>query len=127
MRCHLAGTVFLALFGAVYEVFSHGVYSYFMIYAFVLPLILGVALYTELLGRNRFPDRVFLNLWNAGVAALSAGSVLQGVLEIYGTSNSLIVVYPAVGGALLILALLHALRQHTAARKASSYCAKLKE
>ncbi len=122
LLCQLAGTVFLALFGAVYEAFSHGVYSCFMIYAFAFPLILGVTLYTVLLCRNKFPDRVFLNLWNAAVAALSAGSVFQGVLEIYGTTNSLIAVYPIVGGLLLLLALLHALRHNEAEAKRFGSC-----
>jgi hypothetical protein len=33
----LAATLFFAFFGAVYEAFGHGVYSYFMIYAFAFP------------------------------------------------------------------------------------------
>lgn len=48
---------------------------------------------------------VFLNLWNSGVACLSVGCVFQGVLAIYGTTNSLIVVYPITGGLLMLLAL----------------------
>lgn len=35
-------TLFCILFGAIYEVFSHGVFSYFMLYAFVVPLVGGV-------------------------------------------------------------------------------------
>lgn len=31
-------SLFCILFGAVYELFSHEVYSYFMLYAFVIPL-----------------------------------------------------------------------------------------
>ena len=31
---NVIGVIFLALFGAIYELFSHGVYSYHMIYAF---------------------------------------------------------------------------------------------
>ena len=37
----------LALFGAVYEVFSHGVYSYYMLYAFAFPLAGGALPFTE--------------------------------------------------------------------------------
>ena len=37
----LTAAVFCALFGAVYEVFSHGVFSFYMIYAFAIPLCLG--------------------------------------------------------------------------------------
>lgn len=39
---YLAVTLVCAAFGAVYEIFSHGVYSYFMLYAFAFPLCGGV-------------------------------------------------------------------------------------
>lgn len=102
---NLAGTLFLALFGAIYETFSHGVFSFYMIYAFAFPLVLGVTLYLVLLFVRKYPNRVFLNLWNSAIAAFSVGSVFQGVLEIYGTTNSLSVVYPAAGGILAASAL----------------------
>lgn len=38
---YLLASLFCVLFGAVYELFGHGVYSYFMIYAFVFPLAGG--------------------------------------------------------------------------------------
>ncbi len=38
-------SLFCLLFGAVYELFSHGVYSMYMIYAFVFPL--GCIILTE--------------------------------------------------------------------------------
>ena len=98
---NIAGTAFLALFGAVYELFSHEVYSYFMIYAFAVPLMLGVMPYALLLISRKVPGRAALNLWNSGIAALSVGCVSRGVLEIYGTTNSLTVVYPAAGSLLL--------------------------
>ena len=94
---NIAGTVFLALFGAVYELFSHEVYSYFMIYAFAVPLMLGVMPYALLLISRKVPGRAALNLWNSGIAALSVGCVFRGVLEIYGTTNSFSVIYPVSG------------------------------
>ena len=39
---YLFVSLFCVLFGAVYEYFSHEVYSYFMIYAFVIPQVGGV-------------------------------------------------------------------------------------
>ena len=101
----LAGTVFLAVFGAVYEVFSHGVYSYFMIYAFFIPLVMGVIPYTALELKGLCPGSVSLKLWNAAMATLATGSLFKGVLEIYGTTNSLVLVYPAAGGLLALLGL----------------------
>ena len=102
---NLSGTLFLVLFGAVYESFSHGVYSYFMLYAFAIPLVFGVTLYAVLLCARKHPNRVFLNLWNAAIATFSAGSVFQGVLEIYGTTNPLLIVYPIAGGILAALSI----------------------
>jgi len=98
---HAAGAVFLALFGAVYEVFSHEVYSYFMLYAFAIPLTMGVVPYAVLLLRGTYPGETFLNLWNTAIATLSVGSVFAGVLAIYGTTNSLILAYPVAGGLLI--------------------------
>ncbi len=98
----IVGTVFIALFGAVYEVFSHEVYSYYMIYAFAVPLVLGVLLYSLLLILKKYPGKAAMNLWNSGIAALSVGCVFRGVLEIYGTTNSLIVVYSIAGFVFLI-------------------------
>ena len=102
----LGGTVFLALFGGVYEQFSHGVYSSFMIYAFAIPLALGAVPWALALYRQRYPGRAFCGVWSAGIAVLSVGSVMRGVLDIYGTTNVLIVVYPVAGGILLTLGLL---------------------
>ena len=102
---NLAGTLFLVLFGAVYETFSHGVFSFYMLYAFSVPLVFGVTLYLILLFARRYPGRVFLNLWNSAIAAFSAGSVFKGVLEIYGTTNSLVIVYPICGCIMAVSAL----------------------
>ena len=93
------------LFSAVYEAYSHGVYSYFMIYAPAIPLVFGVTLYIILLFAEKFPSRVFLNLWNSAIAAFSVGSVFKGVLEIYGTTNSLSFIYPLAGCVLAAAAL----------------------
>ena len=95
-------TCFTALFGAVYELFSHEVYSYYMIYAFALPLVLGLLPGILMLsGRLRVPDRAACRVWNCGVATLTVGAVCKGVLDIYGTSNRLIYVYAAAGAALI--------------------------
>ena len=73
---------FCLVFAIVYECFSFGVYSAAMIFLFAWPLLLG-ALPSLLMprGTSRF--------WNDGVLLLTAGSLLTGVFEIYGTSSSL--------------------------------------
>ena len=104
LAIQLAATVFVAFAGAVYEHFGHGVYSYFMIYAFAFPLVMGVVPYSILLMRDKTPDRVFLNLWNSAIAALCVGSIFAGVLAIAGYTNAKILVYQIVGFALAIAA-----------------------
>ena len=102
---YLAGSVFLAVFGFIYELFSHEVYSASMIYAFLIPLVGGCGAFLAL---DLFApeDWVFAkmprNLYHCGIMTLSIGSVFRGVLEIYGTTNQLSVVY-LIAGAVLIL------------------------
>ncbi|MCR5502471.1 MAG: hypothetical protein K6F53_05655 [Lachnospiraceae bacterium] len=43
-----------------------------------------------------------LAAYDAGVVTLTLGAVFKGVLEIYGTTSHLSVVFPCAGGALLI-------------------------
>ena len=94
----LLASLFCALFGAVYERFSHGVYSYGMIYAFTFPLVLGVLpLLLIMMLRAPYPSRLIRNCVHAGIAALTVGSLISGVLEIYGTTNPLTLVYWIVG------------------------------
>ena len=100
----LIAALFCALFGAVYEAFGHGVYSYGMLYAFAFPLVMGVMpLYLIVSLRAPYPGKGSLNLWHAGIAALTVGSIVTGVLEIYGTTNPLTVVYWILGAALSAL------------------------
>lgn len=99
---YLLATALCALFGAVYERFSHGVYSYFMIYAFACPLLLGAIPFFLLLRSGRpLPCRGAMDCIHAGVSALTVGCVMTGVLEIYGTTNPLTLFYWVAGGALL--------------------------
>lgn len=98
---YLCATVFCALFGAVYELFSHGVFSYFMIYAFSFPLLLGVIPLFLLQERGRpFPGTLGAFLIHSGVAALTLGSIMRGILDIYGTTSPLLSAYWIAGGVL---------------------------
>ena len=101
---HFIAAVFFAVFGMVYELFSHGVFSPFMAFAFTIPLVAGGILQSILLKTKvRIPD-LALRLWNYAIALLTVGSIWKGVLDIYGTTNRLIVYYPIFGGILLLLA-----------------------
>ena len=98
----------LLLFAAVYERFSHGVVSAFMVGAFLIPL-LGECLPGLPLGRlskRQRPGEWSRWLWGAGLTVLTAGSLFRGVLEIYGTTSRLGAVYWAAGFALCLAGLL---------------------
>ena len=87
-------SMFCAVFGGIYEIFSHGVYSNYMMYAFLFPLI-GGALYNLILYslRLRLQRGLSLIFYNTGIAALTIGSIVRGILDIYGTDNILANVY----------------------------------
>ena len=130
----LAAGITCAAFGLIYEIFSHEVYSFYMIYAFLILLVPGTLLNLVIVWRAVrkerylrikeaaareaaresaelhyaisngtetqvstgvfFPGRFTRHAWNSGLAALTVGSIFKGVLDIYGTTNKLIVVYP---------------------------------
>lgn len=97
--------VFCIVFGAIYEAFSFGVYSYFMIYAFVFPLAAGIV-YLIMYMRRMGAARAFLNLLNSAGAAAAVGSLAAGVVEIYGTENRLLIVYPIAAAVMLAAAVI---------------------
>lgn len=107
-------TVFVFVFAKIYGVFSHGVSSAFMSYAFLLPLSLiffpkllnlctGNRLWNGSLdteeeeGKKLFLSSLASFLWKSGVAVLTVGSLYKGVLDIYGTSGSFEWIYLVVG------------------------------
>ena len=94
---HIFAAVFLAVFGAIYEYFSHEVYSFFMIYAFAIPLLFGAVPYGILAGKENAISDLARSLWNCAIATFSVGCLFKGALDIYGTTNRLIIVYPVVG------------------------------
>ena len=98
---YLFVTIFLALFGAIYELNGKGVYSYFMLYAFAFPLVGGVTPFMlfAVIKNKYYPCYIERSLWHCGIATLSVGSLFCGVIEIFGTTNSLSSVYWIVGGA----------------------------
>ena len=104
---YLIVTILCAVFGAVYEIFSHGVYAFGMLYAFAFPLLGG--LFPALLflkKRRRLPGDATRLLWHFGISALTVGSLFSGALKIYGTTSQLTAVYWLVGGGCLVLAAL---------------------
>lgn len=104
---YLLVSMFCILFGAVYECFSHEVYSYFMLYAFVLPLVGGtLPFFGMAYCRVPVPNKASRNLYHSGIATLTIGSLFKGALEIYGTTNRLISVYWILGTLLILIGLI---------------------
>ena len=83
-------TAFIALFGFVYEQFSHGINSNYMWFAWAWVLGFGVLPYLLLyfLPIKRVPGVLTECVYNLGVAILTTRSIFYGVLEIYGKTNS---------------------------------------
>ena len=83
-------TAFIALFGIIYEQFSNGVNSNFMWFAWVRPLIAGVGVYALLyfLPIKKVPGTLTECAYNFGVAMFTVHSIILGVLQIYGKTNS---------------------------------------
>ncbi len=111
---YLLASIAVAAAAAVYGLFSHGVYSYYMTYAFMIPLLGGALPHLTAAmkkaddagnGEEQTGESNMLATKDAQlafVATLTAGSLLKGVLDIYGTTNRLLIAYPVM--AVLILA-----------------------
>ena len=103
-KIYIIVTLVCILFAMIYESFSHGVISNFMIYAFAIPLIFGVGVYymAYFWKIKKLPNKFENKTYNAWIATLTIGSIVEGVLQIYGTTNSKIYVYLIAGIVLLI-------------------------
>ena len=99
---YLVIAIFCILFAGIYEVFSHGVISYSMIFMFLYPLLGGSLVYLILSKWNRldYPSKMTYNLYNSGIASFTVGSCLKGVLDIYGTTSEYTFLYFLMGGIL---------------------------
>ncbi|MBE6881354.1 MAG: hypothetical protein E7490_11065 [Ruminococcaceae bacterium] len=96
---YVLASAFCGLFAFIYELFSHEVWSFAMVFSFAIPLVMGAIPYLAIgiFGKNKPLCRPALNLHAFGVATLTVGSIFLGVLEIYGTTNSLTVIYLIAG------------------------------
>jgi len=95
-------TILCILFSIIYELFSHGVISIFMCSSFIFPTIL---LIENLIIRNK-KIRIKINshnLFKSSILTFTIYFIILGVLEIYGTTNKLVIIYPIIGLSLLLL------------------------
>ena len=93
----------------IYALFGHGVRSDSMSWMFLYPLIGGTLVFlmaelllpTEVMHADGF--RLSCNLYNSGIAALTTGSLLKGILEIAGTASPYTVFFFAAGIPFLLI------------------------
>ncbi|HFI0452529.1 TPA: hypothetical protein ACGOYY_000463 [Streptococcus suis] len=102
---YLATTAFLFIFSRIYESLSYGEVSIFMHYMFCVTLIGGGLLLGFLTIKPNL-SRLTFNLWNSGVATITAGFLLRGIINLSGRSTTLDQPYWFVGAGFLILALI---------------------
>ena len=88
---------FCLAFSRVYDVFGHGVTSPFMENLFWIPLA-GVFFWLLCRGWQYRPARRVQNCLFAALTTLTAGCLLQGILDIAGTSSAYIWLFFGVGG-----------------------------
>ena len=91
-RYYLILSIIVLIFSFIYELFSHNVYSVFMEYAFVIPLFNSLILFI-IYKLNKNINKISNTLFNLSVITLTVYSIVRGILEIYGTTNSLINIY----------------------------------
>ena len=99
---YLFTTLFCIALNYVYSLFGHGVSSPFMSYAFIFSLVLGVVGFI-LLGWLDLDNRVAFNLYNAGIATLTVGSILRGIIDIAGADTTYPFFYFFVGTVFVVV------------------------
>lgn len=98
-------SAFLFIFSRVYESLSYGETAFHMHYLFCVTLI-GGGLLLGLMAIHRTLSRLTFNLWNSGVATITAGFLLRGIINLSGRSTTLDQPYWYVGAGFLILAVI---------------------
>lgn len=100
---YLAAAAFCGIFAIIYYQFSHGVSSDYLVFMFMIPLLFGSLIYISLniLFKGKRYSRIAYNIYNTGTAALTIGMMLQGIMEIAGTSSNYVIVFFILGPVLI--------------------------
>ena len=102
---YLAMAAFLFIFSRIYESLSYGEVSVFMHYMFCATLVGGILLLGLLQVKPNL-SRMTYNLWNSGIATITAGCLLRGIINLSGRSTTLDQPYWHVGAGFLALSLI---------------------
>lgn len=105
-------TVITLLFSVIYEYNSHGVYSPHMMGLALYPLVGGVLVFFLLarLERKWSPHWITVGTYQAALLSFLFGSLVKGVLDIYGTSSLYARVYWWTGAAFFVFCVVSAFR-----------------
>ncbi|MDG4513163.1 hypothetical protein NOL15_10105 [Streptococcus suis] len=102
---YLAMAAFLFIFSRIYESLSYGEVSVFMHYLFCATLVGGILLLGLLQVKPNL-SRITYNLWKSGIATITAGCLLRGIINLSGRSTTLDQPYWYVGAGFLALSLI---------------------
>lgn len=104
---YIAITLICGLFSYIYEQHSHQVYSNYMVYLFAIPLVLGaIPQFIAVLNLKLNVGGSWIKIiHNFAIATLTIGSLLKGMLEIYGTTSKFIPYYFVIGASLLAVSI----------------------
>ncbi|MDG3213577.1 hypothetical protein [Streptococcus suis] len=102
---YLAMAAFLFIFSRIYESLSYGEVSVFMHYMFCATLVGGILLLGLLQVKPNL-SRMTYNLWNSGIATITAGCLFRGIINLSGRSTTLDQPYWYVGAGFLALSLI---------------------
>ena len=102
---YLAMAAFLFIFSRIYESLSYGEVSVFMHYMFCATLVGGIVLLGLLQVKPNL-SRMTYNLWNSGIATITAGCLFRGIINLSGRSTTLDQPYWYVGAGFLALSLI---------------------
>jgi len=103
---YLSLSILCMVFGLIYGEYSHGVYSRFMIYAFMFPLVGGALPFLTLyiIPKIPYPGKITRDIYHCGIATITIGSLVRGALNIYGTVNPMDKIYGYVAVVLVAAA-----------------------
>ncbi len=106
--CYLGISVFCVMFTIIYESFSYGESSTTMRLMFLFPLIGGTlpSLFFSFKPLKYQPSRRSYNLWNSGIAILTNGCVIKGIINISGRFTDYDRIYWGLGICFLLASVL---------------------
>lgn len=112
---YLLTAAFCIVFCMIYEQFSYGEHADCMRLMFLLPLLGGAVPFGILAYSRgwRGLSRVGYNLWNSGIAVLSSGCLIKGIIEISGRTSDYDMFYWIGGTAMLAAAVFAQIWKYT--------------